>query len=424
MELTAKQNLIKIFFLLIVSNIQTATCETLVPCSLFNGNKNCTITGLTLSLKNYTFKPVASKPSIVVGLEITKSTVPVITSEICSALPKILSFVAIQQGIQIIEDYAFNNCTEITLISMPFNSIHTLGKGIFDNTKKLQEINIHGGFSEQIDVTLFDNLGELVELVISANKLKALPLATVKNLKKLKILYIYSNELSDLDAEGLVSNLPSLKAVYINDNNLHCDRLNEIINAFRAKKILTIDHTHSIYLRKRDYIPHKIQEIICLTHVEIESEKLKKGLSLSLEELKNTPLAKEVIQLKDIVSSGFVDVDNNIVTLFNMLNGTSNDLNEQLVNLNRTLNDRTKKVQEMEDEITSMADNYKKLTATLSDNSKFNENSNWAIWIVLECSLLLIVVIAFFAYRKFRKNDLHRQFSYHVSNDTVPLNDL
>lgn len=395
MELKAKGNLIKILVLLVVGKIQIATCdnETYARCSFYN-IKNCTITGLTLSLTNYTFTPLAPNPSLVVGLEITKSTVPVITTKICSALPKIKSFVAIQQGIQIIEDNAFNNCTEITLISMPFNNIHTLGKGIFDNTNKLTEINIHGGSLEQFDVNLFDNLGELLELVLSANKLKEIPVAALKNLKKLRILYIYSNELSDLDAEGLVSNLPSLKAVYLNDNNFHCDRLNEIILTFKARRILIVDHTHSIYLKRRDYIPHKIQDIVCLTNVELESEKLKKGLNLSLNELKEYPLGKAVIQLKDIVSSGFIDTDSNIVTLFNMLNGTSNDLNQQLALLNGTINETNRKVEEMAD-------------------------AKIVLWILLICSLVVIAVMAFFVLTKLRKKYLHLPFTY--KNDTIPL---
>lgn len=422
MELKAKRNLIKIIFLLIVGKLQIAQCENLVRCSAFDDIKNCTITGLTLSLKNYTFTPVASNPNVVIGLEIKKSTVPVITTEICTALPKIESFTAIQQGIQVIQDYAFNNCTEVKLISLPFNNIHTLGKGIFDNTKKLQEINLHGGSLNAIDVNLFNNLGELLELVISANKLKKLPIATVKNLKKLKILYLYSNELTDLDAEGLVSNLPNLRGVYINDNNFHCDRLNEIIEIFKAKKVLIVDHTHSIYLKKRDYIPHKIHEIICLTQVELESEKLKMGLNLTLTEMKDYPLVRAVTQLKEIVAAGFMDADNNIVTLFNMLNGTSNDLNKQLVVLNRTLNDTTRKIQEMTDTITILSANYNKLKATISVDSKFNDNSNVVIWILLLCVLLVIVVVAFFVVKKIRKNNLDVPFSYH-RNDTVPLND-
>lgn len=417
MERKVMQILTKtLLMLLIIGTIRATNCETLVPCTGYD-IKNCTITGLTLSLTNFTFKPVAVIPNNVVGLEIKKSTVPVITSAICTALPKLKSFVAIQQGIQVIQDYAFNNCTDITLISLPFNNIHTLGKGIFDNTKRLQEINIHGGSLERIDENLLDNLGELLEFVVSANKLKELPVAAVKNLKKLKILYLYSNELTDLDANGLISNLPSLKAVYINDNNFHCDRLNEIIMAFKAKNILIVDHTHSIYLKKRDYIPHKIQEIICLSHAELESEKMKNGLNLSLAELKDTPLGKAVIQLKDIVSSGFQDADENIVTLFNMLNGTSNDLSAQFVNLSRT-------VQEMTKTITLLSEQYKNLTdLTASGRSKVNDNSRLVIWILLSCSLLAVGgALAFFAYTKLRKNPSDVFLSYH-RNDTIPLTD-
>ncbi len=427
MDSKTKSNLMKILCLLlliVVGKIRTENSEIiLASCSIYD-NKNCTIVGLTLTLKNFTFKPVATIPNIVASLEIKKSTVPVITTEICTALPKIKSFLAVQQGIQVIQDNAFNNCTELTLISMPFNNIHTLGKGIFDNSRKLQEINIHGGSLEQFDVNLLDNLGELIELVISANKLKEFPIAAVKNLKKLKVLYLYSNELTDLDAEGLVSSLPSLNAVYLNDNNFHCDRLNEIIIAFKAKKIVIVDHTHSIYLRKRDYIPHKIQEIISLSHVELESEKLKKGLNQSLTELKDVPLAKAVIELKDIVSSGFQDADNNIVTLFNMLNGTSNDLNAQLVNLNRTLNVTNRKVQEMTDTITRLSENYKNLSSKLSANSSVNGNSNLVIWILGICSVLFIVgAIAFVIYTKLRKTPSDVLFSYHHRNDTIPLTD-
>lgn len=419
MELKERKNLIKIFLLLIVVHIHTADSVNLFRCSIIS-SKNCTISDVTLSLQNYTLKPVAIYPNIIMGFEIQKSTVPVITTEICTALPKIKSFVAIQQGIQVIQDYAFNNCTEVTLISMPFNNIHTLGKGIFDNTKQLQEINIHGGSLEQIDVNLLNNLGELLELVISANKLRELPVAAVKNLKKLKVLYLYSNELTDLDAEGLVGNLTSLRAVYINDNNFHCDILNKIINTFTAKNILIIDHTHSIYLKKRDYIPHKMKEIICLTSVEIESEKMKKGLDLSLNELKTVPLGKEVIQLKDIVKGGFQDVDNNIVTLFNTLNATSTDLNTQLIKVNQTLSETIWKMQKIEDKLDQLTDYYKN---SASVSGKPTDNSTVLIWIVFVGTLLVIGAVSIFVYVRVKKIKLEVPFSYHRNNDTIPLNE-
>lgn len=411
--------MIKILFLLTAVQVHTAVSQNQVRCTVIKIN-NCTISDLTLSLQNYTLQPVATYPKIIYAFELTRSTVPVITTEICTALPRLKSFVAIQQGIQVIQDNAFNNCTEVTLISMPFNNIHTLGKGIFDNAKQLQEINIHGGSLEQIDVNLLNNLGELLELVISANKLQELPVAAVKNLKKLKVLYLYSNELIDLDAEGLVGNLTSLRAVYINDNNFHCDSLSRIIDAFEAKKIMIVDHTHSIYLKKRDYIPHKMKEIICLTAVEIESEKKKKGLDLSLNELKDTPLAKEVIQLKDIVRSGFQDVDNNIVTLFNTINGTSTDLSTQMIKVNQTLSETIFKVQKVEEKLDHLWESYKN---SPSISNKTSDNSTVLIWVVVVCTLLIIGIVSFFVYLQVRKVPLSVPFSYHRNTDTIPLNE-
>lgn len=373
-----------------------STCEIrLVQCSV--SDRNCTISGLTLSLKNYTFKPVAPNPNSVIGFEIKKSTVPVITSEICVTFPKLKTFVAVQQGIQVIEDYAFSNCTEATLISIPFNNIHTLGKGIFDNMKQLQEINMHGGSLEQIDVNLLNDLGELIELVISANKLKELPAEAIKNLKKLKILYLYSNELTDLNADGLIESLPNLRAIYINDNNFQCDRLNEMISIFKAKSIMIVDHTHSVYLKKRDYIPHKVDDIICLTQVELEFEKMKNALNKSLDELKEYPIGKAVIQLKDIVHSGFEDADSNIVVLSKSLNETSSNFTQQILNINQTLNVATKKIQEIADSMGSMVEYI-----SLSSNLKSNKNANIAIWILLISLFLIIVTLSVFVYKKFR----------------------
>lgn len=417
----AKENLLKLFILLIVCKIKISTCDSrIVPCSMPYDNRNCTIIGLTLNLKNHTFKPFALNPNIVIGFEIKKSTVPVITSEICTSFPQLQSFVAVQQGIQVIDDYAFNNCTEVLLINMPFNNIHTLGKGLFDNTRKLQEINVHGGSISQIDVNLFDNLGELNELVISGNKLKELPIAALKNLKKLKILYIYSNELNDLDANGLVRSLPNLRAIFINDNNFHCDRLIEILNIFKAKSIIISDHAHSIYVRKRDYFPHKIENIICLTQVEIEFEKMKTALNSSLDELKELPIGKAVIQLKDMVNSGFADADSNIVNLSNTFNETSDNLNQQLFYVNQTLNATTTKIQEISDALGHMMDKYNTFMANFSNNSQYKENN--IILISLICFVLVITAITFFVYKRLKKSRLDVPFTYH-KNDSILLND-
>lgn len=261
-------------------------------------NQNCTIFRVaTLTLKNYKFTPYAPVPNAVINFDIKESVVPVITSDICTTFPKIKTFMAANQGIEIIEEYAFNNCTEVTLICIRYNNIHKLGKGIFSKTKQLQELNIHGASLEQIDGDLFSNLSEMIELVYPANGLKELPVHAIKNMKKLKLLYIYSNDLTNLDADGFIQNLPNLKRIYLNDNNFQCDRLVEIVQSFEAKNITVDSFSLNTYTKKRDYVPGKRYGIMCLTQAQKTIEDMKRALTMSLDELKEYPVGQEIATL-------------------------------------------------------------------------------------------------------------------------------
>lgn len=367
-----------------VYKMKIATCEIRqVTCSMYEYNKKCTISGLTLTLKNYTFVPIATNFRIVTKFEITGSVVPVITGNVCTTFTKLKNFAAIEQHVEQIEDYAFKNCTELIDLNLEKNSIHKLGEGVFSNTKQLQRLHLLGASLGKIDVDMFSNLSELNQLVYSASGLKELPVAAIQNLKKLEYLYLYSNELADLDTEGLIKNLPNLRTLYINDNNFHCDRLIEIINAFKARNIIVHDHTYSLYIKKRDYIPRKINNIICLSQAQLESEKLKKALTSSLEELKVYPIGKAVIQLKEVVTTGFTDADSNIVTLSNTLNETSDNLNEQISNVNETLKNTSSEISEsitalfnllnettenLNEQISYLNETFKKTSTEFSEN--------------------------------------------------------
>ncbi|XP_037048481.1 heparan sulfate 2-O-sulfotransferase 1-like [Bradysia coprophila] len=258
---------------------------------------------------------------MVINFDITKSVVPVLTSDICAALPNILTFAAVAQGIEIVEDFAFVNCTMVTSIRIHYNNIHKLGKGIFSTTKLLQALNIHGASLEATDmVELLSNLSEMVSLVLSANGLTALPVEAVKNMKKLKYLYLYSNNLSELDAEAFVENIPNLAAIFLNDNNFLCHRSLEIFRVFRANGTDVNNFTLNSYTKKRDYLPGMRYGIICLTEAQQRIENMKRALTMSLDELKDYPIGKAVIQLKDVVQSELIEADRNILELFDALN--------------------------------------------------------------------------------------------------------
>lgn len=263
----------------------------------------CTISGLTVTSKNYTFVPVAPDPNAVTTLEIVRSRITVLTSNICTTLNKIEQFAAIGQHIEMVENYAFSNCTNVMEIYLDNNNIHKLGVGIFSNTKQLTTLRILGGSLYNIDVDLFSSLGKLETLVFSATGLKKLPAEAMKNLKKLTILYIYSNSLVDLDAKGLVENLPSLAEIYLNDNDFRCDRLIEIIEIFQANAILVNDHLHSNTIKRRDYIPRTIDKITCLSQGQQDIEKFKGALTDSLDDLKDLPTGKAVIPQNNLLKN-------------------------------------------------------------------------------------------------------------------------
>lgn len=325
-----------LLLLLIITKTSTFDVSR-VNCTMYEDNRKCAISGLTVTSKNYTFVPIAPDANTVIKFEIFQSRITVLTSNICTTFTKIRYFHAIDQHIEIVEDYAFNNCTNVTDINLEKNNIHQIGVGSFSNTKQLTKLHILGGSMDHIDVDLFSNLGELKQLMFSANGLRELPVGAMKNLKNLELLYIYSNNLDDLDVTGLVNTLPNLKSIYLNDNNFHCDRLIDIVDTFKARGIITSDYVYINTMKRRDYIPRKVHNIICLTQAQLLTENLKRALTGSLEQLKGLPIGQAVIQLKEVVSTGFEDSDSAIVTLTTNLNETSDNLNEQIFNLNKTL---------------------------------------------------------------------------------------
>lgn len=342
--------------------------------------RKCSLSDLTVTSKNYTFVPVTLDANIVTTFEIVRSRISVLTSNICTTLNKIKYFTAAEQHIERVEDYAFNNCTDVIEINLERNNIHKLGIGVFSNTKLLQRLRILGGSMDHIDVDLFSNLYELKHLLFSANGLSELPVAAMKNLKKLELLYIYSNNLDDLDVSGLVANLPRLKSIYLNDNNFHCDRLIEIMDTFKAGGIATPDYTFGNSIKRRDYIPRKIHNITCLTQAQLENENLKSALTGSLDRLNNFAMRSEVIQLKEIVSFGFKDADSAIVTLTNNFDETSDNLNKQILNLNETLHTN---LHANTDTVNELKSNIKTVEKEFVQTGK----DNWAVQQQLEARL-------------------------------------
>lgn len=437
-------------FLFILLHIKSSCSETKrVGCLMYENNTKCIISGITITSKNSTFVPIAPDSFIVVRFSIVKSIITVLTSNICETLPKIYQFFAVEQHIEIVEDYAFDKCSDIEEINLEGNNIYKLGAGIFASTKKLKTLHFLGASLDQIDDDLFSGLGELKQLMYSANGLKSLPASAMKNLKKLELLFIYSNELTDLDAATLVDILPNLKSIFINDNNFHCDRLGEILAVFQSRHIQTPDTSYWKHEKKRDYIPRKINKIICLTNAQLEKEKLKNALTAELDELKDLPLAKELIELKSLVKSGFQDSDSEIEKLI----GKSENLTEKILNLNATIrhnsseignfvnklrdninniqksieknsNDVSKKLRRLDEAIITLRNKQKENSSKFDEYGYNNMHdasvSITAIWVCLALLMAINGIIGVAIYRQFKRNRANLlSYEYRVAEHSL-----
>lgn len=152
------------------------------------------------------------------------------------------------------------------------------------------------------------------------------------------------------------------------------------------------------------------------------------ALTNSLDELKELPIGKAVIQLKYVVTSGLTDVGSNIDTLSSTLNKTSDKLHEHISNLNKAFRNTatviydavnnlkddisnqiveqqsklkvaSKKVQEIEDSVVFMMDKYK-----INDDSAVDHNIMVSIWVFLISLLVIVVVISVLVCKKRYEN--------------------
>lgn len=210
------------------------------------------------------FIPVATYPKFVNTLYITGTQLPIFSAEdICNTFPDLEKIDVGGLSIEEVAKNAFRKCTHLTSISMYRNNISYL------------------------DIKLLWNVVELEVLQLTGNQLTYIHPKVFKNLKRLRELYLRNNPLINLDADQMVKYMPVLKEVYLQDTDIECDRMNDIIDAF--EEIDAIIKTESLVDRQRNYEPLKIHDITCLSveqHQNVINEYLAAGV-LNEEDLMN-----------------------------------------------------------------------------------------------------------------------------------------
>lgn len=193
---------------------------------------------------------------------VIKNPTPTLTDSYCVAHPHTLRFKADKKSIKEVQSNAFSKCTAVTTIILNSNQIIRLVRDVFINNNKLEVLQLGENLIEQIDDDLFTALFNLKILGLGSNRIRYFPPGSVRNLNNLQHLYLQGNELLDIDERSLLGYLPILRTLGINNNDIPCKRVEQILKALKSRGVAK--ETASGRKRNRNYSIKKYDDIDCI----------------------------------------------------------------------------------------------------------------------------------------------------------------
>lgn len=227
-----------IFALIVATNDAYANsirfkCELLIP-------GWCEINAITQDLSHETFFFIAPHPWHITMFWMEESTFHHWTMDICRQFRNLVHFIAVGNKIREISDDAFESCTRLRELDLSYNEI------------------------EFMDSRVLRNLKHLRKLRLQSNNLKFFNAGPFEHLKQLKLLDLESNNLFDVNAYKIFGFCTQLKQFYLNDNNLICDRMQEILGIYeKADAVYALPELEN--KRTREEQPHTVEPLMCLS---------------------------------------------------------------------------------------------------------------------------------------------------------------
>lgn len=254
-------------------NLPTYNC-------VMKGEHWCSLEKINLTKDNYDFRALASDVSAVKDVQLQCTSMPILSASICNQFPMVEGFWAINCGIEMILDDAFENCTQLQVLSVHDNKILELPEHVFDNNLNLEHLYISKNQLTTLPEKLLNNVKKLRRLDMDHNYLTEFDAGTLlRNLGHLEYFEIFSNRLLDLNATAVIQLVPRLKEIWIGDNDLQCERLADIISEFGSSRTKVKLSVKAQEKRKRKYKPVMINGTECLT-AEQWLESAKRAVSI------------------------------------------------------------------------------------------------------------------------------------------------
>lgn len=223
-----------------------------------------------------------------------RSTIPVISRDICDAFPNVEILYLVGQNIEEVAVDALEGCLKLWHFQLMQNKIKDLPLDVFKPVPNLRML-----FLEERELKIarpewFTSLSKLEGLYISNTLVDYLPLDALKNNTNLMNLYIYTNNLIDLDEKLLLAQFPKLKEFYYNGNVVSCRRVGEINTALRGAGVTVSTQTFYDGKDRSAYIMSKVDGIDCVD----DASWAKKMIEKYAESLKQVPQVDENCQKK------------------------------------------------------------------------------------------------------------------------------
>lgn len=275
-------------------------------------NDICTISNFSIQNSDYRFR--SENPVAVHTLQITTSKVPSLSKNLCYYFSDLIKMTAKQISLQFIPSTAFESCLAIQRIDLSQNEIEEILDGTFAGLKHLTGLSLYN------------------------NHLKFFDPAIVKGSTSLTLLALVSNHLLEVDEEVILKYLPNLKTIYLNDNELPCDRIQAIKGSFNSKNV-TISKTF-ILEKQRKYEVESMEDMKCMTRGtwtnRLKNVFVESGLKAVVEDESITKFIKKHLNDQNIamesikieLTKNFSRFETNTVERMNIMNETITRLTE------------------------------------------------------------------------------------------------
>lgn len=227
----------------------------------FHGEIRCHFTDIHLNSTNYDWQPTVptySDPKNVLEANFEKCTISVVTNNLCPAFVHLEIIELHSSGVKEVKEDAFKGCDQLKRLYLQDNQIEELPEHVFAPLKILIKLRLQGNKLKELNLNLFSELRNLDELSLGKNLLKNFPPQLLRNSQELNVLLLYSNDLTDLDVEHIFPYVRSLYAFDIDDNDISCKRMENILNYLQLKNIRSSATRFSN--KVRDYQPKIILE--------------------------------------------------------------------------------------------------------------------------------------------------------------------